>query len=220
MVSGEEPAAYGHFGRRIAKCSASEEGQLPPFLRILYVFSVISFGAGIQSMKSAPILRCWKCSNLVFSAGGEVFFASAFLRQQAADDIELFQPVADCIFMLGELHRCLFEVGIMFDVAEQRFKEYGSVFCIVDVDRIKNSLTEPLKVSRMAKRHQRLIDADLIIAYDTLLTGASAVCSIVALQNRLTKFCDIIVRRADDRARSALSAAAEQIKYGGKEFFP
>ena len=63
---------------------------MPPFLRILYVFSVIFFGVGMQSMKSAPILRCWKCSDLVFSAGGKIFFASAFLRQQAAGDIELF----------------------------------------------------------------------------------------------------------------------------------
>lgn len=39
---------------------------MPPFLRILYVFSVIFFGVGMQSMKSAPILRCWKCSDLVF----------------------------------------------------------------------------------------------------------------------------------------------------------
>jgi len=38
-----------------------------------------------------------------------------------------FQPAVDCIFMPGELHRCLFEVGIIFDVAEQRFKKYGSV---------------------------------------------------------------------------------------------
>jgi hypothetical protein len=72
----------------------------------------------------------------------------------------------------------------------------------------------------MAKRKQKLIDTDLIVAYDTLLSGASAVCSIVALQNRLTKFCDIAVWRADTWARFALSAAAEQIKNSGKELFP
>lgn len=72
----------------------------------------------------------------------------------------------------------------------------------------------------MAKRKQKLIDTDLIVAYDTLLSGASAVCSIVALQNHLMKFCDIAVWRADAWARFVLSAAAEQIKNSEKELFP